>query len=536
VKSTDDRETAPGSKQFVLAFLAVVVATCILAVAAPAGALGFGPLSSFGSEGEAAGQTRDPGGLAIGADGSVYVADFLDNRVDVFSATGTFLRAFGRGVNPLDGSDVCTVGSGCRKGLVAGAGGSIALPEDVAIGPDGLLYVSAEPNERINVFTQAGVFVRAFGKGVNAADGSDVCTTACQAGAVGGQAGAMDGPGGLDFGAAGLLYVADRDNNRIDVFTPAGTFVRAFGVDVGGADQNVCTTTCIPGRVSDTAGAMRSPLDVKSGPDGQLAVSDRDNARIDIFTSNGSFVRAFGKEVNASDSTDVCSGAEGSFCRGAASNGSAGAFNRLGQLAVGAGGRILVADSENNRVSEFGFDGSLIRTFGEGVLNGASAFQVCSRLTGCQAGGERPVLGSTPTPFGVAVDAKGTIYVAEDGAHVGRIDSFGEPEPAKPPAMKPSNRFRFGKLALNRRKGTATLIVTVPGPGTLVLKGKGVHKAAATARGAGSVKLPITLTGKAKGRLAKTGKAKVKAQATFAPTGGSPLTLAKTLALKKILR
>jgi hypothetical protein len=38
----------------------------------------------------------------------------------------------------------------------------------------------------------------------------------------------------------------------------------------------------------------------------------------------------------------------------------------------------------------------------------------------------------------------------------------------------PSNAFSFGKVKKNRKKGTATLTVIVPGPGTLTLAGKGL--------------------------------------------------------------
>ena len=39
---------------------------------------------------------------------------------------------------------------------------------------------------------------------------------------------------------------------------------------------------------------------------------------------------------------------------------------------------------------------------------------------------------------------------------------------------RPDNSFKIGKPKLNRRRGTATLPVTVPGPGTLGLRGDGV--------------------------------------------------------------
>ena len=107
----------------------------------------------------------------------------------------------------------------------------------------------------------------------------------------------------------------------------------------------------------------------------------------------------------------------------------------------------------------------------------------------------------------------------------------------------PSNAFKFGRLKRNKRKGTATMIVIVPGAGTITLKGKGVvgkqpgRSAKATASkavsAAGRVKLLIKAKGKAKRKLGRTGKVKVKMNVTYTPTGGTPNTKAKTVKLIK---
>ena len=54
--------------------------------------------------------------------------------------------------------------------------------------------------------------------------------------------------------------------------------------------------------------------------------------------------------------------------------------------------------------------------------------------------------------------------------------------------VKARNYFSFGKLTLNRKKGTATLVVNVPEPGTVVASGKGVKKATSRAATGGTVK------------------------------------------------
>ena len=113
--------------------------------------------------------------------------------------------------------------------------------------------------------------------------------------------------------------------------------------------------------------------------------------------------------------------------------------------------------------------------------------------------------------------------------------------------FQPANEFTFGKTTRNRNKGTAKLVVSVPGPGTLTLTGKGV-KAQRPARdavaskvvtAAGKVSLTIRPKGKAKQKLNKTGKAKVKVKVTYTPSAngsdvaGDPKTQTKRVKLIK---
>jgi YVTN family beta-propeller protein len=84
---------------------------------------------------------------------------------------------------------------------------------------------------------------------------------------------------------------------------------------------------------------------------------------------------------------------------------------------------------------------------------------------------------------------------------------------------------------LDKRHGTATLTVSVPGPGTLALSGSGVVKQRIAQRSpgaerkvpqAGTVKLKIRAKGKAKRKLRRRGRVKVKFLVSFTPSGGSP--------------
>jgi hypothetical protein len=106
------------------------------------------------------------------------------------------------------------------------------------------------------------------------------------------------------------------------------------------------------------------------------------------------------------------------------------------------------------------------------------------------------------------------------------------PSPIAPLAPAPSNAFELGKLKRNKKKGIAFLFVNVPGPGEVGLAGKGVqgiggagiaHKSLAVS--GGQARLRIAPAKGKKGtkvrkKLRAKGKAGLKVQITYIPTGG----------------
>jgi hypothetical protein len=106
--------------------------------------------------------------------------------------------------------------------------------------------------------------------------------------------------------------------------------------------------------------------------------------------------------------------------------------------------------------------------------------------------------------------------------------------------VEPSNSFTLGKPKLNKKKGTATLKVSLPNPGILALGGKGVKWASAagaviakTVNAPGAVKLVIRAKGKQAKKLKRNGKVKLKTKITFTPTGGEAATQTRKLKLRR---
>ena len=91
---------------------------------------------------------RDPGNfskptnVAVNKDGDLYVADTLNDRVEVFDADGQFIREFGKNGDGL---------------------GDFARPKGIAIDSDGHVWVADAMLNRLQVFTATGQVLMGFG-------------------------------------------------------------------------------------------------------------------------------------------------------------------------------------------------------------------------------------------------------------------------------------------------------------------------------------------------------------------------------------
>jgi hypothetical protein len=104
--------------------------------------------------------------------------------------------------------------------------------------------------------------------------------------------------------------------------------------------------------------------------------------------------------------------------------------------------------------------------------------------------------------------------------------------------IEPTRKFTVRVSARNKRKGTATLTVTVPNPGTLDFMSKRAKLATAptkTVAAAGPVKFLVSATGKKLKKLNEKGKVNVRATFTFTPNFGVANTQSTSVRLKKKL-
>jgi sugar lactone lactonase YvrE len=142
---------------------------------------------------------RNPRYLAIGPEGNLYITDASD-RVAVVSPAGRVLRTWGkRGKGPGELHFVSTDPSD-PNAVLAG----------IAVGPDGKVYVSDSGNQRIDVFSPTGAFVRQFG-GSGTGNGRFLVVV------------------DLAVDRTGNVYVADDLQMTLSKFSPTGHFEWSIG-------------------------------------------------------------------------------------------------------------------------------------------------------------------------------------------------------------------------------------------------------------------------------------------------------------------
>jgi DNA-binding beta-propeller fold protein YncE len=483
----------------------------VAGMALPAGAMAFGPVSSFGSWGEGPGQFRPEGGIAIGPNSHTYVADTGNGRIDEFGPDGAFVRSFGE----------------------------LSEPMGIAVAGDGEVYVAERGGGKVTVFSGEGAFVREIGE-------------------PGEGAGKMAVPTGVALDpASGNVFVADAQLNRVDVFTPTGTFVRAFGKEVaisGGGDVCDVSTGCKEGKAEAGAGAFNSINGLAFAPgSGRLYVADYYNERIDVFTPGGEFLFAFGFDVTHVENGGVCEAP--CFAGGEVED--AGSVSGPLWLAFDREGSLHISSLPNQRIDVFTPAGAFVHAYGQGVVDGSPNFQIC--ITVCRKGtiDPTPRSGSVLIPRGLAVDCGGSVEVLEVEDQVidefARIERFGEfSSPVPPCEEKEPVRVILRKTAhprlrisihLNRKRGTATALIRTGGTtGSLKLRGPHIHHVfrrqiksprCLPDRGCHLVHLVIRATGRAKQQLNETGTTNVHFSITFNPPSSAPLTKARDLTLRK---
>jgi DNA-binding beta-propeller fold protein YncE len=143
-----------------------------------------------------------PHGISIGPDDAVYCTDDLDHTVRKFTPTGELLLQLGRRGKPAD-----TGATSVDYRTIKRAGGPFHFPTNMALSPHGEMYVAdGYGNARVHKFSPKGKLLHSWGE-------------------PGSGPGQFHVPHGIAVDSTGMVYVADRENSRLQLFTPDGNHV-----------------------------------------------------------------------------------------------------------------------------------------------------------------------------------------------------------------------------------------------------------------------------------------------------------------------
>jgi DNA-binding beta-propeller fold protein YncE len=249
-------------------------------------------------------------GVATDSKGQVFVLHRGAEPVLVFEPSGTFVRSFGKGMFKsahglrIDREDnVWTTDSADHHVIKFAPDGRVLMmlgergvagederhfnkPADVAFGDDGTFFVAdGYGNSRVVKFDKDGKFLMAWGK-------------------KGKGEGEFNLPHAVRLDSKGLVYVGDRENDRVQVFDQNGKFVRQFGgfapfglfitprdelFAADGRAHRVHRLT-LEGKILETwgkrgpeAGNFFLPHGITVGADGAVYVSEVDGKRVQKF-------------------------------------------------------------------------------------------------------------------------------------------------------------------------------------------------------------------------------------------------------------
>jgi RHS repeat-associated protein len=205
---------------------------------------------------------REPAGLALGPDGSLYIADRGNHRVRVLRPDGSLHALAGSGTAGGDGDD--------GPALAA----RLNAPRALAVAADGTVYIADTGNERVRAVLPDGFIVTVAGGG-SGGDGDALATR-------------LRNPVGLALNRQGWLYIAEADAHRVRRLTPDGVIVSVAGTG----------TAAFNGDFQHGTQTNLSPAGLALDGAGRLLIADGANHRIRRLEPDGSVITVAGNGGN----------------------------------------------------------------------------------------------------------------------------------------------------------------------------------------------------------------------------------------------
>ncbi len=398
-----------------------------------------------------------PQGITVDASDNLYVADYQASEVVEITASGTLSIIAGNS----GGSGPPTPGSATAS--------SLGEPWGIAVDGAGDVYIADYSNQVIEKVTPSGTLSIFAGTGTAGAPTPGPAT-----------ASDLNYPTGLAIDSHGNLYVADSVNSMIEKITPSGTLSIVAG--------NGVSAPPVPG--SATSSPLDNPFGVAVDAAGDIYISDTSNNEIEEVTPAGTL------SIIAGD------GGAGPPTYGPGTSTTLWAPNDVASTPAGA---LYVADTSNSTIELLTPPAPTLSatatitgttTVGQTLTAGQGSWTNSPVLYAyvwedCDAGGANcvPIAGATASSYMLAsADAGHTIRVVVTASNGGGSASStsaataavvaAATNPAASPtstpsatpltAALPSNVFTIGSVQAHAN-GTIVVVVNVPGPGTVNL-------------------------------------------------------------------
>ncbi len=247
---------------------------------------------------------NNPGGIVIGTDGNIYVADGNNHAIRRVTPAGV--------VTTFAGATTAVTGTTDATGTAARFNGPAALAVDAA----GNFYVAEFGNHAIRKISSGAVVTTVAGLKGTAGSVNGNGTNA-----------RFNTPEGVAVDATGNVYVADFGNHAIRKIAPNGDVTTVAGqLGISPANGNVDGAAAVS--------RLNGPNGVTALPDGSLLVADYWNHALRKITATG-YVLTLAGGNGAGHENGTGLGIK---------------FNGPSQIAFGADGRLYVADQSNHVV------------------------------------------------------------------------------------------------------------------------------------------------------------------------------------------
>jgi sugar lactone lactonase YvrE len=331
-------------------------------------AAGNGTPGYTGDGGPATGAQIGPCyGLALDNAGNLYISDYSSSVVRKVAPGGTISTVAGNGVSGYAGDG----------GLATSA--QLRSPGGVAVDAVGNLYIADSANSRLRMVTSGGTITTVAGNGTFPGSGSGFVGAAGDGSPA--TSAQLGYPTGVAVDSAGNLYIGDPGSHRVRKVAAGGTMLSAAGNGFTGYSGD-----------GGPAASAQMGLSVGVAVDsaGNLYISDSDNNVVRKVTPAGVIATVAGNGMGAPGYSG-----DGGPATSAQLSGPAG-------LALDASGNLYIADLNNSVVRKVTASGTITTVAGKsgcgysGDNGPATSAQLCS-------------------PWGVAVDSAGNLYIADSG-------------------------------------------------------------------------------------------------------------------------